>query len=168
MFECALGHAQFKRHLLIQRSWASLHIGFLFTDTVKEKTAAEKQREYRARRDADPVRREKYLRSERERWRRNIEAGKKKRIRDLCEKAQRWRRKKWREAKERQRSATLKGTTDRLIRSGHPKILGTSQGPFKDQENHKSGVVDEALKRRTLNSGFIHSEGPPGGNLATM
>ncbi|XP_057191643.1 uncharacterized protein si:ch211-67e16.4 isoform X3 [Triplophysa rosa] len=74
------------------------------TYTVKEKTTAEKHREYRARRDADPVRREKYLRSERERWRRNIEAGKKKRIIDLCEKAQRWRRKKWREAKERQRT----------------------------------------------------------------
>lgn len=67
------------------------------------KTAAEKQRAYRARRDADPARREKYLRTERERWRRDVETGKKKRIGDLCEKAQRWRRKQWREAKERQK-----------------------------------------------------------------
>ncbi|XP_051565033.1 uncharacterized protein si:ch211-67e16.4 isoform X3 [Myxocyprinus asiaticus] len=73
------------------------------TYTVMAKTAAERQREYRARRDADPVRREKYLRNERERWKRDIETGKKKRIGDLGEKAQRWRRKKWREAKERQK-----------------------------------------------------------------
>ncbi|XP_051761846.1 uncharacterized protein si:ch211-67e16.4 isoform X3 [Ctenopharyngodon idella] len=73
------------------------------TYTVMAKTAAEKQRAYRARRDADPARREKYLRTERERWRRDVETGKKKRIGDLCEKAQRWRRKQWREAKERQK-----------------------------------------------------------------
>ncbi|XP_050974501.1 uncharacterized protein si:ch211-67e16.4 isoform X3 [Labeo rohita] len=78
------------------------------TYTVMAKTAAEKQREYRARRDADPVRREKYLRSERERWRRDVETGKKKRIGDLCEKAQRWRRKQWREAKERQKRRFFK------------------------------------------------------------
>lgn len=144
---------------LIRRSWAGPHIGFLFTDTVKEKTTAERQREYRARRDADPVRREKYLRSERERWRRNIEAGKKKRIIDLCEKAQRWRRKKWREAKERQRTKNHFGPPwirrfcspegdhrqTHKSRSRHPKILAISQGPYKDQRNHRSEVVDEAL-----------------------
>ncbi|XP_077072418.1 uncharacterized protein LOC143723635 isoform X3 [Siphateles boraxobius] len=73
------------------------------TYSVMAKTAAEKQRAYRARRDADPDRRERYLRTERERWRRDVETGKKKRIGDLCEKAQRWRRKQWREAKERQK-----------------------------------------------------------------
>ncbi len=73
-----------------------------------EKTSAEKQREYRARRDADPARREKYLRNERERWRRDVETGKKKRIGDLCEKAQRWRRKQWRESKERQKRRFFK------------------------------------------------------------
>ncbi|XP_018927562.1 uncharacterized protein LOC109054786 isoform X3 [Cyprinus carpio] len=78
------------------------------TYTVMAKTAAEKQREYRARRDADPVRREKYLRNERERWRRDVETGKKKRIGDLCEKAQRWRRKQWRDAKERQKRRFFK------------------------------------------------------------
>lgn len=41
-------------------------------------TAAERQRQYRARLKADPERREKYLQSERERWRRNVEAGGKK------------------------------------------------------------------------------------------
>ncbi|XP_052004598.1 uncharacterized protein LOC127659023 isoform X3 [Xyrauchen texanus] len=73
--------------------------------TVMAKTAAERQREYRARRNADPVRREKYLRSERERWKRDIDTGKKKRIGDLGEKDQRWRRKKWRDAKERQKKS---------------------------------------------------------------
>ncbi|XP_058642460.1 uncharacterized protein si:ch211-67e16.4 isoform X3 [Onychostoma macrolepis] len=78
------------------------------TYTVMAKTAAEKQREYRARRDADPARREKYLRSERERWRRDVQTGKKKKIGDLCEKAQRWRRKQWRDAKERQKRRFFK------------------------------------------------------------
>ncbi|XP_039539211.1 uncharacterized protein si:ch211-67e16.4 isoform X3 [Pimephales promelas] len=73
------------------------------TYSVMAKTAAEKQRAYRARRDADPDRRERYLRTERERWRRDVETGKKKKIGDLCDKAQRWRRKQWREAKERQK-----------------------------------------------------------------
>jgi len=63
------------------------------------KTAAERQRQYRARRDADAERREKYLRSERERWKRDTEAGKKKKISNLSDRAKRNKQKTWRDAK---------------------------------------------------------------------
>ncbi|XP_063067291.1 cilia- and flagella-associated protein 251-like [Engraulis encrasicolus] len=68
------------------------------------KTAAERQREYRARRDADPEKRESYLRRERQRWRRDVEEGKKKGIKELSERGQRTRRKMWRQAKRRQKN----------------------------------------------------------------
>lgn len=62
-------------------------------------SAAERQRRCRARRNADPERRQKYLESERQRWRRDIEQDTKKRIQDLSERAKRQQRKKWREHK---------------------------------------------------------------------
>ncbi|XP_049336472.1 uncharacterized protein LOC111193354 isoform X2 [Astyanax mexicanus] len=60
-------------------------------------SAAEKQRRYRARRDADPERREKYLQGERQRWRRDVEQGKKKTISDLSELWKMEQLNKWRE-----------------------------------------------------------------------
>lgn len=75
-----------------------------FAGLMTAKTAAERQREYRARRDADPEKREKYLRHERQRWRRDVEAGKKKGIKELSERGQRTRRKMWRQAKRRQKN----------------------------------------------------------------
>lgn len=42
------------------------------------KTAAERQRQYRARRNTDAERRETYLRSERERWKRDRQGKRKK------------------------------------------------------------------------------------------
>lgn len=76
-------------------------------------TAAERQRQYRARRNADPEKREKYLESERQRWRRNVETGKKKRITDLSEREQRQKRRKWRAAYKRskERAEALRNLT---------------------------------------------------------
>ncbi|KAI4823751.1 hypothetical protein KUCAC02_012321 [Chaenocephalus aceratus] len=65
------------------------------------KPAAERQREYRARRNADPDRRENYLRSERKRWKMNTEEGKKKTISDLSDRAERQKRTMWRKAQRR-------------------------------------------------------------------
>ncbi|XP_041847696.1 uncharacterized protein LOC121644062 isoform X2 [Melanotaenia boesemani] len=62
-------------------------------------SAAEMQRRYRERRDADPKKREEYLRKEREKWQKDRETGKKKRIRDLSQREQRAQRKKWRQRK---------------------------------------------------------------------
>ncbi|XP_061591844.1 uncharacterized protein LOC133457029 isoform X2 [Cololabis saira] len=71
--------------------------------TDMPKSNAERQREYRARRNASPNRREEYLRKERIRWKKDVEAGKKKFIDDLSERAKRSKRKAWRKAKERQK-----------------------------------------------------------------
>ncbi|XP_070408481.1 uncharacterized protein [Nothobranchius furzeri] len=60
-------------------------------------SAAEKQRLYRARRDADPERRERYLEREKRKYREDLESGKKKTIDQLSEREKCRRRKKWRE-----------------------------------------------------------------------
>ncbi|KAJ8372746.1 hypothetical protein AAFF_G00277540, partial [Aldrovandia affinis] len=85
------------------------------------KTAAQWQREFRARRDADPVRRENSQRSEHQRWKRDVEAGKKRKIDDLSERAQRLRCKKWREAKQRQkqREETLRKLDCKCFNTQH-------------------------------------------------
>ncbi|MEQ2227472.1 hypothetical protein ILYODFUR_038013 [Ilyodon furcidens] len=62
-------------------------------------SAAELQRRYRAKRDADPERRARYLQKEPEKWQQDRETGKKKRIADLTEREKRAQRKKWRDRK---------------------------------------------------------------------
>ena len=97
------------------------------------KTGAERQREYRERRNADPERREKYLRSERMRWTKDVLAGKKKGRGDLNKRGQKMRRKGWRKAKERQKQremavntiATPPQSPDRdVVMSHEPTRLG--------------------------------------------
>lgn len=48
-------------------------------------SAAEKQRQYRARRDANPERRAAYLRKHRQRWHESKDEGKVKMVKDLSE-----------------------------------------------------------------------------------
>ncbi|XP_023277359.1 uncharacterized protein LOC111666286 [Seriola lalandi dorsalis] len=60
-------------------------------------SAAEKQRRYRARRDADPWKREKYLETQRDRYRKDLESGRKKPIDGLSERKKHKCRRKWRE-----------------------------------------------------------------------
>lgn len=62
-------------------------------------SAAEKQRRYRVRRDADPERRQQYLNKEKEKWRKDREEGRKKKVSELSEREKRAQRKKWRERK---------------------------------------------------------------------
>jgi hypothetical protein len=56
-------------------------------------SAAERQRLYRQRRDADPTRRQAYLAKEKESWERKKKAGKARLIQDLRAREQRSRRK---------------------------------------------------------------------------
>ena len=49
-------------------------------------SAAEKQRQYRARRNADPEKRAAYLQKHRETWQENKQRGKVKAVKDLSEK----------------------------------------------------------------------------------
>lgn len=60
-------------------------------------SAAEKQRRYGARRDADPERREKYLVEEKEKYKRDLQSGKRKNISQVSAREQRQQRRKWRE-----------------------------------------------------------------------
>ena len=60
-------------------------------------SAAEKQQRYRARRDADPERREIYLKKEQQKYREDIASGSKKKVSDISKREKRRRRKKWRE-----------------------------------------------------------------------
>ncbi|KAK7918767.1 hypothetical protein WMY93_010051 [Mugilogobius chulae] len=71
-------------------------------------SAAERQRRYRARRNADTEKRQKYLESERQRWQRNKELGKKKLINDLSDREKRQQRKKWRENNRKRKEAKAK------------------------------------------------------------
>ena len=61
-------------------------------------SAADKQRRYCARRDADPERRQLYLETERLAWEKKKSTGKVKSIRDFSERAKRGVRKQWRDA----------------------------------------------------------------------
>lgn len=62
-------------------------------------SAAEMQRRYRAKRDADPERRARYLQKEREKWQHDKATGKKKSIADMSEREKCAQRKKWKERK---------------------------------------------------------------------
>ncbi|XP_045079320.1 zinc finger protein 280C isoform X1 [Coregonus clupeaformis] len=109
------------------------------------KTAAERQREYRARRNADPERREKYLRSERMRWTKDVLAGKKKGIGDLHKRGQKMRRKGWRKAKERQKQremavntiATPPQSPDRDVVMSHEPTSFTMSELFMECEEEE-------------------------------
>ncbi|KAL1251750.1 hypothetical protein QQF64_035851 [Cirrhinus molitorella] len=67
-------------------------------------SAAERQRQYRARRDADPVRKSENLRKDRERWHKRKNAGQTNEVADLCEREKRYKRRYWREAQQRCRA----------------------------------------------------------------
>ncbi|XP_016431171.1 protein FAM118B-like [Sinocyclocheilus rhinocerous] len=66
-------------------------------------SAAEKQRRYRARRDADPSRRAQYLEKQREAWYRLIRHGKVKPVAELSESEKQSKRDQWRKAQQRRR-----------------------------------------------------------------
>lgn len=80
---------------------------YTFTDYVSMPlSAAEKQRRYRARRDADPERRAKYLEWEKQKWRKDREnQGKKKTIEECSNREKRFQRRKWKAAQAKCRAA---------------------------------------------------------------
>ncbi len=70
---------------------------------VKQVSAAEKQRRYRAHRDADPARRAAYLEKQREAWHRLRSQGKVKTVAQMSEREKRSKRSYWRKAQQRSR-----------------------------------------------------------------
>lgn len=85
-------------------------------------SAAEKQRRYRARRDADPLKRQQYLEKEKEKWRKDVETGKKLLQNDRTKTGQRAQRKKWKEWHERSkaRKKRLEGLSTPPLRPACP------------------------------------------------
>ncbi|XP_061759665.1 uncharacterized protein LOC133554663 isoform X2 [Nerophis ophidion] len=73
------------------------HCGGSYDGAKLPQSAAEKQRRYRARRDADPERRERYLKREKEKYKTDVELGRRKRISEVGNKEKHKRRQKWRE-----------------------------------------------------------------------
>lgn len=61
-------------------------------------SAAERQRQYRARRNADPGRRAAYLKKHREKWHVDKSLGKVKTQKDLSKRGKRWKKAYWRKA----------------------------------------------------------------------
>ncbi|XP_030006321.1 uncharacterized protein LOC115430449 isoform X3 [Sphaeramia orbicularis] len=95
-------------------------------------SGAERQKLYRARRNADPERREKYLKKEKERWKRDIQTGRKKLIGQKTKTEQHLQRMKWKEAKRRSSKRTA-------LRMSY----GTTMCP-DDDPDHKE--EEEALR----------------------
>ena len=61
-------------------------------------SAADKQRQYRARRNADPEKRAAYLQKHRETWQENKQRGKVKAVKDLSKREKRRKQAYWRKA----------------------------------------------------------------------
>lgn len=92
--------------LFIQYTFILLNVFNTLSDVSRKPlSAAEKQKRYRARRDADPERRANYLESEKRRWKRDRELGKRKLIHERSVSEQRVIRRRWRLAKEKSRAA---------------------------------------------------------------
>ncbi|XP_053472676.1 uncharacterized protein LOC128602725 isoform X1 [Ictalurus furcatus] len=72
-------------------------------------SAAEKQRHYRQRRDADPERRKGYLQSRKQGYTRDVEMKKRKRVSELSEREKRAQRKAWRVRQQRHRAGLRAG-----------------------------------------------------------
>lgn len=100
-------------------------------------SAAEKQRRYRARRDADPERRENYLEKEHDKYRKDLESGRKKTINDLSEREKCRRRRKWR--KTYHRIKDRKEALEHLITPPHSPQLSPVQAVDPQPSTSRSG-----------------------------
>lgn len=98
-------------------------------------SAAEKQRRYRARRDADPLRRQQYLEKEKEKWKKDIATGIKLLQKDRTSRGQRAQRKKWKEWHERSkaRKKVPEGLSTLLLSPESPPEI-----PLSSQESSSS------------------------------
>ncbi|KAL2084402.1 hypothetical protein ACEWY4_019920 [Coilia grayii] len=88
----------------------------------KPMSSAEKQRLYRARRDADPGRRAEYLEAEKRRWIRDKALGKKKLIHECSVTEKRLKRRRWRLAQEKRKTTKVSSLSQASLNSeqSHP------------------------------------------------
>jgi len=110
---------------------------------------AEKQRLYRERRDADPVRRVEYLQKEKLAWQKKVNLGTVKKIAHLSERDQRQKRRYW---KERQRECRQKQINEQERQQqatppGTPTEASTSQQQIAKVIRKKLRVRQQTIKR---------------------
>lgn len=109
-------------------------------------SAAEKQRQYRARRDADPERRAAYLQKHREKWHGNRRLGKVKTVKDLSEREKRRKQKYWRRA-QRQSRERKKVSENQLTPPQSPEVDPQPQmSRYRFIEQKKGLVIDFVMK----------------------
>lgn len=96
-------------------------------------SAAEKQRRYRQKRDADPERRQKYLEREKKRNREALEMGLRKRVSDMTTREKRAARKRWREEK-RARKERVKKIQQVLSNTPPPSPLHVEPSSSKSKK----------------------------------
>ncbi|XP_042599477.1 protein FAM118B-like isoform X1 [Cyprinus carpio] len=107
-------------------------------------SAAEKQRRYRARRDADPSRRAQYLEKQREAWYRLIRHGKVKPVAELSESEKQSKRDQWRKANQRRRQR------NRMLVQKHSDEF--EQLPTEPRSRMASAVTVKTEKRPSHDS----------------
>ncbi|XP_058608160.1 protein FAM118B isoform X3 [Onychostoma macrolepis] len=121
-------------------------IALPFSDRHFENTlmsAAEKQRRYRARRDADPSRRAQYLEKQREAWYRLIRHGKVKPVAELSESEKQTKRDQWRKAQQRRRQR--KRMLENMI---SPKDSNEFEQPPTESRSRMASVVTVKTEKR--------------------
>uniref|UniRef100_A0A8C2DY59 Protein FAM118B n=1 Tax=Cyprinus carpio TaxID=7962 RepID=A0A8C2DY59_CYPCA len=107
-------------------------------------SAAEKQRRYRAQRDADPSRRAQYLEKQREAWYRLIRHGKVKPVAELSESEKQSKRDQWRKAQQRRRQR------NRMLVQKHSDEF--EQLPTEPRSRMASAVTVKTEKRPSHDS----------------
>ena len=99
---------------------------FFFTGTTMALSAAEKQRRYRKRRNADLERRQKYLDLEKAKYRQDLAIGKRKNIAQMSDRQKRAMRRRWRQQKQ-DLKETKKMLNILVTPPSHPTEPGTSR-----------------------------------------
>ena len=107
-------------------------------------TAAEKQRLYRQRRDADPSRRETYLQKERERWKEKTKTRKK--ASELTEREKRQQRKKWREAQKKSRERKQMEVRINLTPPNSPEVVDIQDQQAQQRKQGRKKIRKDRAK----------------------
>ena len=101
----------------------------MFTGTTMALSAAEKQRRYHERRDADLERRQKYLDLEKAKYRQDLAIGKRKKIAQMSKRQKRTMGRRWRQQKQdlKERKQMLENLVTPPVSPSHPTEPGTSR-----------------------------------------
>lgn len=115
-------------------------------------SAAEKQRLYRERRDADPERRQKYSEKERERYRKDLESGRKKLVNDFSQREKCRHCRKWREAYHRimDRNEALQ----HLVTPPHSPQVSPEQAVHPQPSTSRSTLLNGSCAKDNLLEGL--------------